>query len=367
MLDRHIDVSLGDHSYPLYIGTDCLSEFAPTCRRHNIPDTIVLITDRTVARYHLRELLQSLKRNGFLVTTIVIEPGEARKSLPRANAIYTEMLEKRIPRNSAIIALGGGVIGDLAGFIAATYQRGVELIQMPTTLLAQVDSSIGGKVAVNHPLGKNMIGSFYQPEFVWMDAGYLRTLEGREILCGLGEVVKYGIIRDPELFSLLESKIENAAALENDVLTRIITTCAALKGRIVSEDEKERGVRVILNCGHTVGHGLEAAGHYRVLKHGEAVLLGLAAESLIANKLGLLDGNSCYRILSLVRRLPVQKRLSLLRMSAIVQAMKRDKKRIGAGIRFVLPLKIGAVKVVDNVDIRLARSAIREVLRANHH
>jgi 3-dehydroquinate synthase len=362
MLSRHIDVNLGDRSYPIYIGADCLSEFSSACRRHDIPDTVVLITDTTVARLYLRHLLQSLKRSDFRVTAIVLAPGEAQKSMSRANAIYTEMLEKRIPRSSAIIAFGGGVIGDLAGFIAATYQRGIKLIQMPTTLLAQVDSSIGGKVAVNHPLGKNMIGAFYQPEFVWMDASYLKTLPRREILCGIGEVVKYGIIRDPELFALLESKLERATELDGDVLVRVITTCASLKGKIVSEDEKEKGVRIVLNCGHTVGHGLEAAGHYRVLKHGEAVLLGLAAESLIAHRIGVLDREPCERILSLVRRLPVRANLASLSISEIVRAMGRDKKRVGSSMRFVLPTAIGGVRVVDNVDIQVARSAVRKVL-----
>ncbi len=364
MLYRHIDVDLGDRSYPLYIGTDSLSEFPSTSRQHNIPDTVVLVADRTVARHYLPAVRQTLSQNGFLVTTIVIPPGEAQKSLSRANAIYTEMLEKKIPRNSALIALGGGVIGDLAGFVAATYQRGIKLIHVPTTLLAQVDSSIGGKVAVNHPLGKNMIGSFYQPEFVWMDTRTLSTLPQREILCGLGEVVKYGIIRDPELFAFIESNLEKIIALDSEALVRVISTCAALKGRIVAEDEKEQGVRIILNCGHTVGHGLEAAGRYRILKHGEAILLGLAAESVMANRMGVLDRDSCDRILSLVRRLPVRAKLASLKMPEIFRAMGRDKKRVGAGLRFVLPAKIGAVEVVDTVDQQAIRSAIGEVLRA---
>lgn len=365
MPHRDIEVHLGDRSYPLYIGADCLSEFQSACRRHDIPGSVVLITDRTVAKYYLPPLLRRLKDCKYQTTAIVIAPGEAQKSLQRANAIYTEMLERKIPRNAVLIAFGGGVVGDLSGFVAATYQRGVKLIQMPTTLLAQVDSSIGGKVGVNHPLGKNMIGAFYQPEFVWMDLGYLKTLGQREILCGLGEVVKYGVIRDAGLFSLLEARLESVLRLDDEILSRVITTCAGMKARIVAEDEKERGIRVILNCGHTVGHGLEAAGHYRILKHGEAVLLGLAAESIIANNIGLLDGDSCGRILSLIRRLPVRVHRASLTMSDIVSAMSRDKKRVGAGLRFVLPSRIGAVKVVDDVDIRLVRSAIREVLPDN--
>jgi 3-dehydroquinate synthase len=204
MIQRQIDVALGERSYPIYAGADMVSSFAPMCRRHGISDSLVIITDRNVASHHLRPFLQNLLQFKFKATTILIPPGENQKNLQRTNTIFTELLKKRIPRNSTVIALGGGVVGDLAGFVAATYQRGVRLVQVPTTLLAQVDSSIGGKVGVNHPLGKNMIGAFHQPAFVWMDADLLKTLPPREVVCGFGEVFKYGVIRDTELFGFLE-------------------------------------------------------------------------------------------------------------------------------------------------------------------
>jgi 3-dehydroquinate synthase len=271
------------------------------------------------------------------------------------------MLKKRIPRTSTIIALGGGVIGDLVGFVAATYQRGIRLVQVPTTLLAQVDSSIGGKVGVNHPLGKNMIGAFHQPAFVWMDTDYLKTLPDREIICGIGEVVKYGIIRDAELFEFLELHLEEILRLDIESIMHVQAQCAAIKAEIVSLDEKESGVRIVLNCGHTIGHGLESAGHYKLLKHGEAILLGMIAESYIAKEMSLLTPDAYERIVSLVRRVPLKAKLTSLKMTDIINAMSRDKKRVAKKIRFVFPIKIGEVKVVDDVDPKLIQSAVKEI------
>lgn len=361
MIHHQIDVALDDHSYPVYIGTDIHSSFAPVCRQHGIPDTIVLITDQNVARLHLVPLVRNLKHHKFQLTTIVRPPGEIQKSLRCSHAIYTAMLEKKIPRNSAVIAFGGGVIGDLAGFIAATYHRGIKLVQVPTTLLAQVDSSIGGKVGINHPLGKNMIGAFHQPAFVWMDEEYLKTLPLREVICGVGEVMKYGIIRDAELFTFLESRLEDILRLDSEAVMHVQAICATIKAQVVSEDEKENGVRIILNCGHTIGHGIESAGRYRLLKHGEAVLLGLIAESFIANKLGLLERKHYERIVDLCRRVRMKAKLSSLRISDVINAIFHDKKRISTKIRFILPTKIGEVKVVDNVELKLVRLAVKEV------
>lgn len=265
MIQRQINVVPGERSYSIYAGTDMVSSFAPMCREHGISDSLVVVTDRNVASHYLQPLLRNLLHYKFQLTTIIIPPGENQKNLYRANTIFTQMLKKRIPRNSAVIALGGGVIGDLAGFVAATYQRGIKLVQVPTTLLAQVDSSIGGKVGVNHPLGKNMIGAFHQPTFVWMDTDHLKTLPPREFICGLGEVLKYGIIRDPEMFGFLEMNLEKIMQREAEAIAYVQTRCASIKAEIVSQDEKEYGMRIILNCGHTIGHGLESAGHYKLL------------------------------------------------------------------------------------------------------
>jgi 3-dehydroquinate synthase len=289
--------------------------------------------------------------------------GETQKNLTCANKLFTEMLKKRIPRTAVIIALGGGVIGDLAGFVAATYQRGINLVQVPTTLLAQVDSSIGGKVGVNHPLGKNMIGAFHQPAFVWMDIDYLKTLPKREMICGLGEIIKYGVIHDAELFAYLESHLEEVLHLDVEAVMHVQAACAAIKAEIVSQDEKESGIRIILNYGHTIGHGLESAGRYKLLKHGESVLLGMIGEASIAKKMKLLGADSYERLVSLIRRAPMKAKLSSLKMADIVNAMGRDKKRVAKKFRFVLPTKIGEVKVVDDVDLNLILSAVREILK----
>ena len=363
MIQRQIDVELGKRSYPIYAGADMVSSFAPMCRQHGISDSLVIITDRNVASQHLRPLQQNLLHYKFQPTTILIPPGENQKNLHRANTIFTELLKKRIPRNSAVIAFGGGVVGDLAGFIAATYQRGVRLVQVPTTLLAQVDSSIGGKVGVNHPLGKNMIGAFHQPAFVWMDIDILKTLPPRELVCGFGEIFKYGVIRDAELFGFLETNIEKILRCDSESIKYVQSKCASIKAEVVSRDEKESGIRIILNCGHTIGHGLEFAGHYKLLKHGEAILLGMIAESFIAKEMKLLDADSYERIVSLVGRVSIKTNLSSLNIADIISAIGRDKKHVGARLRFVLPIKIGEVKVVDDVSPKLIQKAVKEILK----
>lgn len=237
------------------------------------------------------------------------------------------------------------------------------MIQVPTTLLAQVDSSIGGKVGVNHPLGKNMIGAFYQPEFVWIDTDYLKTLPLREVICGFGEVLKYGVIRDAELFGFLESNLDKILSLDTDAVLYVLGQCAAIKADIVSRDEKESGIRIILNYGHTIGHGLEFAGHYKLMKHGEAVLLGIIAESFIAKEMKLLDIDSYERIVTLICRVSIKAKIASLKFVDIVNAIGRDKKRVGAKLRFVLPVKIGEVKVVDDVKPKLIQKAVKEIIK----
>jgi 3-dehydroquinate synthase len=363
MMQHEIHVELGERSYPIYIGADILSQFAPTCRKHGIGDSVIILTDTNVAKRHLAPLVKNLLHCEFQPLPIIIPAGEQQKNLKRANAIYTTLLKKKISRSATIIALGGGVIGDLAGFVAATYQRGVKFIQVPTTLLAQVDSSIGGKVGVNHSLGKNMIGAFQQPQFVWMDAEYLATLPKREIVCGFGEVVKYGIIRDVEFFSYLESHLDDVMKLQTEALLHVQTRCAEIKADVVSRDERESGLRMILNCGHTIGHGLESAGHYRLLKHGEAILFGLLTETELACKLGIVSADVVERIAALIHRVPMKVKLSSLKMSEIFDAMGRDKKRDGKKLRFVLPTTIGTTTVVDSIETKVIRSAIAKLLQ----
>lgn len=362
MLQKQINVALGERSYSIITGVDMISSFAPICRQNGIPDSIVIITDKNVGKYHLQPIVKNLTHHYFKTFVIEIPSGEIQKNVSRVNAIITKMLKEKITRNSAIIAFGGGVIGDLAGFVASIYQRGIKLIQVPTTLLSQVDSSIGGKVGINHLLGKNMIGSFYQPVFVWMDSCYLKTLPQREIICGIGEVIKYGIIRDAHLFSFLESNLEKVLNLDTESLTHLIARCASIKAEVVSQDERESGIRVILNMGHTIGHGIESAGDYKLLKHGEAILLGIYAESFIAKEMQLLDNDSFERIISLICRVPIAKNFSAFNISVILDAMGRDKKRVAKKHRFVLPIEIGNTKVFENVNERLIKKALKLII-----
>ncbi len=365
MIERQIDVSLGERSYPIYFGNGLTSSFAPICQQHGIPRRVVIITDSNVANHYLKPLEDNLRHFDFVVSSIIIPPGENQKSLHRAQAIFTSLLKEAVGRNSAIVAIGGGVIGDLAGFVAATYQRGVVLVQVPTTLLSQVDSSVGGKVAVNHPLGKNMIGAFYQPRLVWIDADTLQTLPKREIVCGLGEVVKYGIIFDSEFFSSLETNLEKILSLDPPTMLSIQARCCELKAHVVSKDEREQGLRMVLNFGHTVGHALEAAGNYRVLKHGEAVLLGMLAESFIAREMGLLPADAYERIERTIRRLPVKWNNALFSPARILKAMTRDKKSVEGKPRFVLPIRMGEVQIVDEVEDSLIHASLRYIFEGS--
>ncbi|MCX6144654.1 MAG: 3-dehydroquinate synthase [Ignavibacteriales bacterium] len=359
MIQRQIDVALGERSYPIYFGTGMTASFAPTCQLHGIPRQVVIVTDTNVAQHYLESLQKHLHHFEFEASSIILPPGETQKSLSRANAIFTALLQRRTGRKATIIALGGGVVGDLAGFVAATYQRGVTLIQVPTTLLAQVDSSVGGKVAVNHPLGKNMIGAFYQPKFVWIDGETLRTLPSREVICGLAEVAKYGVIFDAEFFAYLETNLEAIMKLDHAAVMHIQARCCELKARVVAEDERELGLRAVLNYGHTVGHALEFAGKYRALKHGEAVLLGMAAEAFIAQQMGLLSAEVLERIEAFVSRIPLEFKKETFAPSKILDAIRRDKKSVDGKTRFVLPVRLGEVRILDDVEPELIRLSLK--------
>jgi len=348
---RTVRVPLGSRSYPIYIGTDLLSSVGSFFRRHRMPKSTILITDSHVAERYLPRVERSLASSGFNVHSIVIPPGEGQKSLARADAIYSRLLRWKAERESTIVALGGGVIGDLAGFIASTYQRGVRFVQLPTTLLAQVDSSVGGKVGINHPLGKNMVGAFYQPAFVAADIATLGTLPSREIVCGLGEVVKYGIIMDKKFFSYAVKNIEPALSKNEKVLARLVAECCRMKAYVVEHDEREKNLRAILNFGHTIGHALEHAGGYRLLKHGEAILLGMVAETFAALQLGLISRSEAGKIENAILSVPLP-RAAGLKFSApsLLATMRVDKKVSGGKIRMVLPEKVGKVTLPVAVD-----------------
>ncbi len=368
---KTVRVPLGNRSYPIYIGENLLRGLGLLFRRHGLPRPVVIVTDKNVAPLYLKTVERSLTGSGFFVRSIVIPAGEKQKNLRRAEAIFTALLRWKIERRSTIVALGGGVVGDLAGFIAATYQRGVNFVQVPTTLLAQVDSSVGGKVGVNHSLGKNMVGAFYQPVFVAADVATLRSLPQREMVCGLGEVVKYGIIMNRKFFSYTQRHMSKLLRMDNNVLTQTVAECCRMKAFVVSKDEHEQNLRAILNFGHTVGHSLEHAGKYRSLKHGEAVLLGMAAESFIALRLGLISSSDAARIESAVLSVPLPLLHSVTISSRnLLNAMRVDKKVEGARIRFVLPTSIGKVRLpqpVEEEKILEGLSYLQGFLASAHH
>jgi len=347
---KTIRVPLGSRSYPIYIGENMTSGIGSIFRRHALPRPVVIVTDKNVAPLYLKGVERSLVRSGFAVRSIVLPAGEKQKNLLRAEAVYTELLRGRIERRSTIAALGGGVVGDLAGFIAATYQRGVHFVQLPTTLLAQVDSSVGGKVGVNHALGKNMIGAFYQPDFVVADVATLRTLPQREIVCGLGEVVKYGIIMNKKFFAYTQRHMAGLLKMDDKALIHAVAECCRMKAFVVSKDEYEQNLRAILNFGHTVGHALEHAGKFRALKHGEAILLGMAAETFIALRLGLISASDAGRIENAILSVPLPSIHNLnVSPRKLLEAMRVDKKVEGAKIRLVLPTSIGKVRLPQAV------------------
>jgi 3-dehydroquinate synthase len=354
-----IHVELSDRRYPILIGAGILDSIGAAYLYHGLSATAVIITDTHIEHTYAARVQRSLKRAGCDVFTIVIPPGEKQKSFSRAEAIFAELLRRRVERSATIVAVGGGVVGDLAGFIAATYQRGVHFVQVPTTLLAQVDSSVGGKVAINHALGKNMIGAFYQPDFVFADVETLATLPQREIICGLGEVIKYGIIMNSDFYYAVALWHEKILERTTSTLQSIVASCCSMKAEVVAGDEREQGRRAILNFGHTIGHALEKAGGYRKLKHGEGVILGMLAESWIAVQLGLLPQHSFEMLQNDIADIPLPSMKAFpFAFDELYTTMLIDKKAKAGEVRMVLPTEIGTVNLPQPVDKKLVRGAI---------
>lgn len=351
-----VKVELGNQTYPIFIGGP-LEKLAEMYNLYRFGKQMAVITDTHVHELYGARLRDCFRDVASMFEIITLPPGESSKSLAAVDEIIRKLLEKGFDRDAVIVAFGGGVIGDLAGFVAAIYKRGVKVIQVPTTLLAQVDASIGGKTGVNHALGKNMIGAFYQPRMVWSDLSLLRSLPRREIVCGLGEVIKYGMIRDPFLFALVEHNLDEIFALEPALTEEIVKRCSEIKAKIVSVDESDRGQRMILNFGHTIGHALEAAWEYKI-SHGEAVLLGMLAESKIALDLGKLTRDDFSRIKNLVARFDWRHIPKNLNIDHLLAFLQRDKKAVGDQIKFVLPTKIGDIFIAENVEISAVKSTV---------
>ncbi|MBI3604775.1 MAG: 3-dehydroquinate synthase [Nitrospirae bacterium] len=354
-----ISVELGrEKSYPIHLGTGSLRQIGghlagPT------RDKIAIITNPLVWKLHGAALKQSLVQSGFNPLVIQIPDGERYKTLSSANTVYGELLKNKFERSSPILAFGGGVIGDLAGFVSGTFLRGTPFIQVPTTLIAQVDSSIGGKTGVNHPLGKNLIGVFHQPKFVWIDTELLQTLKKRDYISGLGEVVKYGVIADARLFEFLEQNKERILAREPEALFHLVKRSCEIKAGVVSQDEKESGIRKTLNYGHTMGHALESATHYQKYRHGEAIGIGMHFAALLGVKTQDCSEALVKRQEALIESLQLPAALpGSLRGSDLLNSMSLDKKVQEGKIYFILPQKIGEV-TIRQVDKALIRETIK--------
>ncbi len=358
---QQINVDLAFNPYPVFVGSSILDRFNEVLRSYYHGDQIAVITNEKIYSLHGQKLMNQLP-DDIRIETIFVPDGERAKSFEHLQQIYTRLLENRFERGSLIVAFGGGVVGDLAGFVAATYLRGVDLVHVPTTLLAQVDSSIGGKTGINHPLGKNLIGAFKQPLFVLSDTQFLQTLPDAEIRCGMGEVIKYGFVLNKSLFAYLEKNLQKALQKNDSVLRYLVEVSAKEKARVVAKDEKESGLRMVLNFGHTFGHALEAEYHFNILKHGEAVILGMKCALHYARLIDLINENTYQRGLNLLNRVPVPFDGSALNIETLVNRMTLDKKVRQGKVRLVLIKDIGQY-IFHRADNTLLLKQAFEILR----
>ncbi|WP_068715375.1 3-dehydroquinate synthase [Vibrio tritonius] len=354
---ERITVNLGERSYPISIGAGLFND--PALLSLSAKQKVLVISNVTVAPLYADKITAMLNHIGCQSAVLELPDGEKYKSLDTFNTVMTYLIEHNYSRDVVVIALGGGVIGDLVGFASACYQRGVDFIQIPTTLLSQVDSSVGGKTAVNHPLGKNMIGAFYQPKSVLIDTDCLKTLPEREFAAGMAEVIKYGVIYDQDFFVWLEENLDALYALDVKALTYAIARCCSIKAEVVALDEKESGIRALLNLGHTFGHAIEAELGYGNWLHGEAVSAGSAMAARTAQLQGMITQEQADRIIALFKRakLPVHTPESMS-FDDFMKHMMRDKKVLAGELRLVLPTSIGTAEVVKGVPEEKIEQAI---------
>jgi 3-dehydroquinate synthase len=359
---EEIRVELGERSYSVLIGSGFIAESGPLFKKHGVKGRILVVTNPTVAAWYLDPLLGSLGASGYQAEALLVPDGEEFKSLEQAVRIYNTLVEGEYDRKSVLVALGGGVIGDLTGFAAATYMRGVRFIQVPTTLLAQVDSSVGGKTAVNHPKGKNLIGAFYQPALVLSDVTSFRTLPEREFNSGLVEVVKHGLILEPEYFKMLAEELPAIRERAQEVMTKVVAGSCRIKGRVVQEDERETGRRAILNLGHTIGHALESITDYQYYKHGEAVAVGIMAALKIARRNGLLEEIDLEgRMASFFNTLNLPTGIPGLSIEKIIALLYLDKKVEYGKVRWVLPQSLGRITITTAIPVETVKDTLAEL------
>ncbi|MDD9895359.1 MAG: 3-dehydroquinate synthase [Gammaproteobacteria bacterium] len=352
-----VNVDLDDRSYPIFIGANLLDDdslLLPYIGRGRV----VIITNEIVAPLYLEKV--KLQLGGQFASAIVLPDGEETKSLETIAKIYDHLMEGKFDRKTTLVALGGGVVGDITGFAAATYQRGINFLQIPTTLLAQVDSSVGGKTGVNHPLGKNMIGSFYQPQCVVADTEVLRSLPEREIKAGVAEVIKYGLINNSGFFTWLADNSDAILTLQSSAVSKAVQICCEAKAAIVAEDEKEAGVRALLNLGHTFGHAIETATGYGSWLHGETVAMGMVMAADLSRRLGWLDAQEALRIRQVIEEnygMPVVPPADIT-VEQYLDLMSSDKKAELGKIRFILLKAIGEAVIEGDVDDELLNSTL---------
>ena len=354
-------VTTATESYPVFVGWGFLEELGRRMRNAGLWGTAHIVSDDGVFPLYGARVTKILEDAGFAVDSLVVPQGERSKSFETAVKIYDWLVNCRAERGDNIVAVGGGVVGDLAGFVAATFLRGLPLVQVPTSLIGMVDSSIGGKVAVNHPQGKNLIGAFYQPRLVVADTQALTTLPGRELVSGWAEVIKHAMIRDTRLLELLENQAEALLALDRTITSDVVARSAAIKAKIVSEDEKEKGIRIILNYGHTIAHGLETATNYERFLHGEAVAIGMMGAAMISREVGLLFQEVVDRQKSLLERFGLPTAFSGVDIKRLFQATELDKKVRGKRTRWVLLTGIGQPVVRDDIHREVAASVIKKL------
>ncbi|VAW94912.1 3-dehydroquinate synthase [hydrothermal vent metagenome] len=359
---KTLNVDLGDRSYPIYIGQNLISQ-AALLAKHIHGKQVLVVSNETVAPLYLKQTLDALQ--DFDCQSVILPDGEQYKTLEVLNLIYDKLLEKRFDRQCTLIALGGGVIGDMTGYAAASYQRGVNFIQIPTTLLAQVDSSVGGKTGVNHRLGKNMIGAFYQPQCVLADTDTLNTLDDRQLSAGIAEVIKYGLVRDAEFFNWLEQNIPKLLQRDSQALTYAIDISCKTKANVVSEDEHESGVRAILNLGHTFGHAIETGMGYGNWLHGEAVAAGMVMATDLSCRMKLITSAELERIkkLILMANLPILAP-NEISVEKFLELMAVDKKVIAGQLRLVLLKSLNFAIVTNDFEHKLLLETLKQV-RAN--
>lgn len=359
---QEVKVELGERSYSIIIGSDLIAQSGVLFREHGVKGRILVVTNPTIAEWYLAPLLNSLQASGYQAEAVLIPDGEEFKSLEQANQLYNNLVEGKYDRKTFLVALGGGVIGDLTGFAAATYMRGIRFIQIPTTLLAQVDSSIGGKTAVNHPKGKNLIGAFYQPDLVLSDVATFQTLPDREFYSGMVEVIKHGVILDPGYFEMILAELPVIRKRNPEVMAGVVEGSCRIKARVVQEDEQETGLRAILNLGHTVGHALESITNYQRYKHGEAVALGILAAFKIALRNNMIEEIGLEQRLALLfENLNLPTKITGLSADGIMSLLYLDKKVEYGKIRWVLPKCIGQVVIADEIPGETVKDTLLEL------